>query len=80
MEELLTYEDIGKLLKYSPRYVRDKVMKDKDAPLPVFPGRYRQSDINRFLSAVQARSRRGCNTPSRVEDRASQTSCTDQEH
>jgi hypothetical protein len=77
---LLTYKDIADLLGYKPRYVRDKIMKDPDAPQPVFPGRYRPSDINRFLSVVQARKRLDCNTPSHDADHASQTSGKDQEH
>lgn len=78
--ELLTYEDIGRLWKYSARYVRDKIMKDRDAPLPIQPGRYAPEDIKRFRDVLKSRSQRGCNRSSRASGPSSQTSGTDQEH
>ena len=80
MDNLLDYEDIAKIVKRSPRHVRERLMKDEAAPVPVIPGRYRPSDINQFLNVLQARSRRGCNTPSRASDLSTQTSGKDQEH
>lgn len=81
MDKLLwTYEDIAEQFRYSPRYIRDTIMKDPDAPAPVFPGRYRPSDVRQFLNVVQARKRSGCNKSSRDEDLASRTSDKDQEH
>lgn len=77
---LWTYEDIAAECKYSARYVRDKIMKDPDAPAPVFPGRYRPADVRQFLNVVQARKRSDCNRPSRASDLSTRTSGTDQEH
>jgi hypothetical protein len=81
METLLwTYKDIAEQYRYSQRYIRDTIMKDPEAPKPVFPGRYKPADVKRFLNVVQARPSKGCNRPSHDEDRASQTSGKDQEH
>lgn len=81
MEKLLwTYEDIAERIGYKPRYVRDKVMKDDAAPLPVLPGRFDPEEVKRFLNVLRSRRRLGCNRSSHAEDRASQTSGKDQEH
>ena len=81
MDKLLwDYKDIAEQLGYSQRYVRDKIMKDDAAPAPVFPGKFRPSDVRQFLNVVQARKRSDCTTPSHDGDRASRTSGKDQEH
>lgn len=60
MDTLLwTYEDIAEQFRYKPGYLRDKIMKLPGAPTPVFPGRFRPSDVRQFLNAVQARRRAG---------------------
>lgn len=55
---LWAYSDIAEQLGYSARYVRDKIMKDPDAPVPVLPGRYRPSDIRQFLNVLQNRRKK----------------------
>jgi hypothetical protein len=81
MDKLLWgYKEIADQLGYSPRYVRDKVMKDEAAPAPVFPGKFRPSDIRQFLNVVQARKRVDYNRPSRASGLSNQTSDTDPEH
>ncbi len=74
MDNLLDYNDIAKIMKLSMRHVRERVMKDKAAPVAVVPGRYRSSDINQFLNVLQSRMERDCNKSSHAGGRASQTS------
>jgi len=80
MDSLLDYNDIAALMKKSMRHVRERVMKKPGAPVPVVPGRFKESDIKRFLDVLQCQMRRDCNTPSHSEGRASRTSGKDQEH
>lgn len=77
---LWTYADIADQLSYKPRYVRDKIMKDPDAPSPVLPGRFDPEDVKRFLSVLRCRTRADYSTSSHAEGRASQTSGKDQEY
>jgi hypothetical protein len=77
MDKLLWgYKEIADQLGYSPRYVRDKVMKDEAAPEPVFPGKFRPSDIRQFLNVVQSRKRVDCNKSSHASGLSTQTSGT----
>jgi len=80
MENLLDYNDIAKIMKRSMRHVRERVMKDEQAPHPVVRGRFKESDIKQFLNVLQSRSRERCNRSSRASGRASQTSGTGPEH
>lgn len=80
MENLLDYNDIAKIMKRSMRHVRERVMKDDQAPAPVIRGRYKESDIKQFLNVLQSRQARDCNRSSHGGGLSSQTSGTDQEH
>lgn len=75
MDKLLwTYKDIAEQFQYKPNYLRDKIMKLPGAPVPVFPGRFRPSDVRQFLNAVQARKRGDYSTPSHDGGPSSRTS------
>jgi hypothetical protein len=78
-EQLLTYDDIAKRVHRSMRHVRERLMKDPQAPAPVLRGVYKESDINRFLNVLQCRRLRDCNRPSRDAGLAIRTSGKDQE-
>lgn len=58
MDKLLwTYKDIADRFGYKTTYLRDKVMKDADAPLPVLPGRFDPDEVKRFLAVLRGRRR-----------------------